>query len=164
MCPNLRTQGPPSREGLSEWMPQQPLSFSIQLLSSIPVCQTLPDLSGLPQGLACSFWHGLSNDTPVSTATPLECQALIRNDRSAHRKANIPLTRHRPRCHRSDAECNHFMLLLCARGAAISLIPQILKALLPAGFECARSISTGLNSETADGLQQSLRLSSPSVL
>lgn len=51
------------------------------------------------------------------------------------------------------------MLPLCARVAAISLSAEILSALQSAGLERTRSYGAHLNSETADGLQQSLCLS-----
>lgn len=50
------------------------LSLPIQLLFSIPVCQTLPAFTGLPWRWACSYWHLLSNATPVCMATSQEWQ------------------------------------------------------------------------------------------
>lgn len=46
-----------------------------------------------------------------------------------------------------------FVLLLCARVAAISLSAENLSALQLVGLEHTRSIGANLNSETADGLQ-----------
>lgn len=85
---SLRRPGARACEGLSLCVDAiVALSLPIQPLFSIPVCQTLPAFTGLPWRWTCSYWHWLSNATPVSTATPQECCALVWNDRSARGRA-----------------------------------------------------------------------------
>lgn len=59
-----------------------------------------------------------------------------------------------------SADCDQlFLLPLCVRVAAIELNAEILSALQPVGLGTHKVHHAHLNSEIADGLQQSLSLS-----
>lgn len=107
----------------------------------------------------------MSNATLVSTATLPRMTALVWNDSSAH--GHTHPKREADCADQHSAECDQlFLLPLCVRVAAIELNAEILSALQPAGLGTHKVHHAHLNSEIADGLQQSLSLcgSAASVL